>query len=310
MESRKYRAERQKLFLTVQSAVLPRYGLEGTERGVFEMLSQFDQPEIHSTEEFQQMGNMLNDLLYGGEPAVGAKVVAEAPKEVQVRVRRAGGDTKEEVHVTVPSTASMLDVRTAVARKCNASFLHEGRLVRNQGGVLVGYKDSEPLGGRRRLLFVGPPLWPEGAPIAAPEAGAALGGSAPTHRDPARDALETAPPDPLGSGRPGRPLVAWRTIHGPSSKFGQGPEAAMRNRGPGKWREWRWGATVVPLYPLEGPPPNDPLDPSASKPLSEIAHLTITKLTAKSCQAKLTDGIAELVNASVLTLMRMTEEPN
>ncbi|CAK9091509.1 unnamed protein product [Durusdinium trenchii] len=50
MESRKYRAERQKLFLTVQSAVLPRYGLEGTERGVFEMLSQFDQPEIHSTE--------------------------------------------------------------------------------------------------------------------------------------------------------------------------------------------------------------------------------------------------------------------
>lgn len=25
-------------------------------------------------QEFQQMGNMLNDLLYGGEPAVGAKV--------------------------------------------------------------------------------------------------------------------------------------------------------------------------------------------------------------------------------------------
>ncbi|CAJ1449570.1 unnamed protein product [Effrenium voratum] len=69
----------------------------------------------------------------------------------------------------------------------------------------------------------------------------------------------------------------------------------MRNRGPGKWREWRWGSTVVPLYPLEGPPPPDPLDPSAAKPLSEIAHLTITKLTAKNCQAKLTDSIAELV---------------
>mmetsp|Transcript_116587 Transcript_116587/g.277172 ORF Transcript_116587/g.277172 Transcript_116587/m.277172 type:complete len:140 (-) Transcript_116587:109-528(-) len=69
----------------------------------------------------------------------------------------------------------------------------------------------------------------------------------------------------------------------------------MRNRGPGKWREWRWGGTVVPLYPLEGPPPTDPLDPSVSKPLSEIAHLTITKLTAKNCQAKLTDGIAEMV---------------
>ena len=69
----------------------------------------------------------------------------------------------------------------------------------------------------------------------------------------------------------------------------------MRNRGPGKWREWRWGGTVVPLYPLEGTPAADPLDPSTAKPLSEIAHLTITKLTAKNCQAKLTDGIAELV---------------
>ena len=27
-----------------------RYGLEGNERGVFEMLSQFDQPELHTNE--------------------------------------------------------------------------------------------------------------------------------------------------------------------------------------------------------------------------------------------------------------------
>mmetsp|Transcript_67504 Transcript_67504/g.158971 ORF Transcript_67504/g.158971 Transcript_67504/m.158971 type:complete len:175 (-) Transcript_67504:113-637(-) len=81
---------------------------------------------------------------------------------------------------------------------------------------------------------------------------------------------------------------ARRLCH--ESRFGR-----MRNRGPGKWREWRWGSTVVPLYPLEGPPPTDPSNPSASKPLSEIAHLTITKLTAKNCQAKLTDGIAEMV---------------
>eukprot|EP00435_Cladocopium_sp_Y103_P050843 s385_g15.t1 len=256
MEARKFRVERQKLFLSVQSVVLPKYGLEGSQRGVFEMLNQFDQPDLHSNEAFQQMGNMLNDLLYKGEPAVAGSTEfgpADAPKEVQIRVRRAGNESKEEVHVIVPSNASMLDVRKAVARKCNnPSFVQQGRLVKNQGGVLVGYQDSEQIRGRRRLLFVGPPLWPKGVPQLLP---------------------------------------LWLRLQIQSLC----PRSAMRNRGPGKWREWRWGGTVVPLYPLEGTPAVDPLDPAAAKPLSEIAHLTITKLTAKNCQAKLTDGIAELV---------------
>ncbi|CAE7211191.1 PCM1, partial [Symbiodinium sp. KB8] len=36
------------------------------------------------------------------------------------------------------------------------------KLVRNRGGVLVGYQDSEPIRGRRRLLFLGPSLWRDG----------------------------------------------------------------------------------------------------------------------------------------------------
>merc|ERR1719446_697635 len=70
----------------------------------------------------------------------------------------------------------------------------------------------------------------------------------------------------------------------------------MRNRGPGKWREWRWGTTVLPLLPIDPKAePIDPaVDPSASKPLSEIAYMTINKLTAVNCQAMLTESIAEM----------------
>mmetsp|Transcript_26981 Transcript_26981/g.48776 ORF Transcript_26981/g.48776 Transcript_26981/m.48776 type:complete len:139 (+) Transcript_26981:88-504(+) len=67
----------------------------------------------------------------------------------------------------------------------------------------------------------------------------------------------------------------------------------MRHHGPAKWREWRWGQTVVPLQgeavkPIEA-------DPSSAKPLSEIAHQTISKLTANGLQAKLTEGLSDFV---------------
>eukprot|EP00930_Biecheleria_cincta_P037576 TRINITY_DN25811_c0_g1_i1.p1 TRINITY_DN25811_c0_g1~~TRINITY_DN25811_c0_g1_i1.p1 ORF type:complete len:139 (-),score=30.18 TRINITY_DN25811_c0_g1_i1:88-504(-) len=70
----------------------------------------------------------------------------------------------------------------------------------------------------------------------------------------------------------------------------------MRNRGPGKWREWRWGNTVLPLLPLDpkAEPVDPAVDPSAAKPLSEIAYMTITKLTAVNCQALLVDSITEM----------------
>jgi len=135
---------------------------------VFDMLQQFDRPEITSNAEFQQQGAVLNELLFAEEVAApGSQDSAQelnATKEVQVRVRRAGDSvTSEEVYVTVASTASMRDVRAAVAEKCNnPAFLQRAKLVRNRGGVLVGYQDSEPIRGRRRLLFLGPSLWRDG----------------------------------------------------------------------------------------------------------------------------------------------------
>eukprot|EP00930_Biecheleria_cincta_P080141 TRINITY_DN6821_c0_g1_i1.p1 TRINITY_DN6821_c0_g1~~TRINITY_DN6821_c0_g1_i1.p1 ORF type:complete len:124 (-),score=23.17 TRINITY_DN6821_c0_g1_i1:127-498(-) len=67
----------------------------------------------------------------------------------------------------------------------------------------------------------------------------------------------------------------------------------MRNRGPGKWREWRWAGITLPLLPPEKPSPDVPPDPALAKPLTEIAYETISKLTAINCQAKLTECMVE-----------------
>mmetsp|Transcript_21162 Transcript_21162/g.46670 ORF Transcript_21162/g.46670 Transcript_21162/m.46670 type:complete len:132 (+) Transcript_21162:68-463(+) len=65
----------------------------------------------------------------------------------------------------------------------------------------------------------------------------------------------------------------------------------MRNRGPGQWREWRWGNQVLPLHM---PDPKAPV-PEGQKPLSEVAYLTMRALMAKNSLAKLTDAVADLV---------------
>merc|ERR1719277_2993310 len=64
----------------------------------------------------------------------------------------------------------------------------------------------------------------------------------------------------------------------------------MRNRGPGLWKEWRWGNVTLPLHlpdPKETTPPEQ-------KPLSEVALLCINQMVAKNSLPKLTDSIAEL----------------
>lgn len=69
----------------------------------------------------------------------------------------------------------------------------------------------------------------------------------------------------------------------------------MRNRGPGKYREWRWGQTVIPLYCV-GDDPNGPV-PAEQKPLTEVTHLTLRALESKGALPKLKATIDELVQA-------------
>ncbi|CAE8636599.1 unnamed protein product, partial [Polarella glacialis] len=221
-DPRKFSIERQKLFLTVQSVVLPKFGFEGNPKGVFEMLQQFDRPELLLHEDFQRQGQLLNHLL-SSEPddndtqiqvptSTVPSLAVSLPKEVTVRVHQRAEDGEgHEVCVTVSEAASMRDVRVAVANLlCNEDILAKGQLVRKQASLGV----------------------------------------------------------------------------------------AMRNRGPGKWRDWRWGQIVIPLYPLDVVPPTP--DPAAVvlnpiKPLSEVAYQTISALQAKNFLPKLTDALGELV---------------
>merc|ERR1712232_1308418 len=53
--------ERQKLVLTVQERVLPKYGFEGSQKGVFAMMSAFN--EFNDDPEFQRHGNEIQWLL-------------------------------------------------------------------------------------------------------------------------------------------------------------------------------------------------------------------------------------------------------
>mmetsp|Transcript_72318 Transcript_72318/g.233710 ORF Transcript_72318/g.233710 Transcript_72318/m.233710 type:complete len:131 (+) Transcript_72318:188-580(+) len=67
----------------------------------------------------------------------------------------------------------------------------------------------------------------------------------------------------------------------------------MLNRGPAKWREWRFGNQVLPLY-LPDP---KALPKEGEKPLSEVAHLSITALKSKGALPSLTEAIEGLVKA-------------
>mmetsp|Transcript_66932 Transcript_66932/g.174133 ORF Transcript_66932/g.174133 Transcript_66932/m.174133 type:complete len:141 (+) Transcript_66932:105-527(+) len=64
----------------------------------------------------------------------------------------------------------------------------------------------------------------------------------------------------------------------------------MRNRGPGQWKEWRWGNTTIPLYLAD---PKEPT-PQEQRPLCEVAHMCINQMVAKNSLPKLTDSISEL----------------
>mmetsp|Transcript_39324 Transcript_39324/g.69181 ORF Transcript_39324/g.69181 Transcript_39324/m.69181 type:complete len:136 (-) Transcript_39324:97-504(-) len=67
----------------------------------------------------------------------------------------------------------------------------------------------------------------------------------------------------------------------------------MRNRGPGQWREWHYSNLTVPLYMPD--PKEKPAE--GTKPINEVAHLTMRAMTQKQQMPKLTDAINALVAA-------------
>jgi len=81
----------------------------------------------------------------------------EEEEEVSVTVKHAiKGDT---VTVTVPSDATLLEVKTVVANKVmDQDILSLGRFVLKHHGSYTSIRDSEPLNHRRDLLFLGTDL--------------------------------------------------------------------------------------------------------------------------------------------------------
>ncbi|CAJ1394991.1 unnamed protein product [Effrenium voratum] len=93
-DPKNFSLERQALFLTVQRAVLPKYSLEGSARGVFDMMQQFVGGEFDYDPEFQRQGSILTGLLFSEDAAPEAKSSKKAkPSEpvldVEVVVRHA-----------------------------------------------------------------------------------------------------------------------------------------------------------------------------------------------------------------------------
>ncbi|CAK0837753.1 unnamed protein product [Prorocentrum cordatum] len=95
---------------------------------------------------------------YEAAPATNAAAaVCMRGSTVRVLVRHALNKT--EICIAVAATSTMRDVRQAVACQLGRSDVVEaGRLVRPTGRAFVSYRDGEPLGRRRRLLFLGPDL--------------------------------------------------------------------------------------------------------------------------------------------------------
>lgn len=58
---RQFTQERQALFLTVQKDVLPKYGFEGSQKGILEMMSAFG--PHNSDPEVIRMASQIDDLL-------------------------------------------------------------------------------------------------------------------------------------------------------------------------------------------------------------------------------------------------------
>jgi len=159
--SRDFVTERTQLFLSVQSVVLPKYGFEGTQKGVVLMLNAF-QPFMGNAD-FLKQAYLINQAL-GLEPnadeaAADTDVpkmssVEESVEEVEVTVKHAVNN--DTTRVIVPSTAKIQDVKLALAETLNLpDVASKARLVRKAGNAFTSLKDSEALGTRRTVLVMG-----------------------------------------------------------------------------------------------------------------------------------------------------------
>lgn len=155
-----FAAARSMLFLTVQRDILPKYGFEGSQRGVIEMLHAA--AYFNDNEEYIRNRERLNKLL-GFKPAgtdeaencPSASAQPEMPSEsatIAIIARHAFDDV--ELELSLPKTATFHDVKSAIAKQVgNNEILERGRLVKKQDGAYSAYNDYDSVG-EVRFVFV------------------------------------------------------------------------------------------------------------------------------------------------------------
>lgn len=159
-------AELSELLLSVQSPALLRYGFEDTKNGVLFMINAINR--FTNNPEIARRHREINKLLWPTEtPSEStADKYAEAsshtdqsqkPDKVEVTLKHAIDG--REVTVAVPSDATLFEVKATAAYKLsNNDVVESGRAVYRDRGNFTSIDDSEALGHRRELLFLGADL--------------------------------------------------------------------------------------------------------------------------------------------------------
>jgi len=166
--SARHAGQRQKLFLEVQKLVLPKYGFDGNFKGVMDMMSAVQQ--FNSDEEFAYKSYLVNELV-GLVPET-PPTSAEAQQDAERKKQEAGPDKpkaepeyifvtvkhavqRDEIQVSVLSTATFKRVKEALSAKLGRSDIMAARFVFKQAGTYVSYKDGDAIGDRRKINILG-----------------------------------------------------------------------------------------------------------------------------------------------------------
>lgn len=147
--------EHTRLFQTVQSAVLPKYGFAPGQKGVLDMLDVG--ASFNDSQEFRQQRLRLNQLL-GLIPTDDERQEQQLHAAgVQITVRHYFDGT--ELIVTVPSSSTFRELKEAISKSTGREeVLRKGHLVKKEGGVYSAYRDRDAIGAVRQVALLGAEL--------------------------------------------------------------------------------------------------------------------------------------------------------
>lgn len=168
-----YTSDHTKLFLTVQDAILPKYGFTTGQKGVIQMLRAG--ACLNKDAQYAQNRSLLNQLLGLAPEEVEENQDSNPPERIadhqQIthstppKNNTSGADLVEiavhqaiegtGIRVLVPQTATFCNVREAIAKQVGrGEILTKGHLMRKENGVFSNYGDHELIGSVREVFVL------------------------------------------------------------------------------------------------------------------------------------------------------------